>query len=247
MPCKRCLEREIAFKEIRESLASDDYADSLGSRLGYRIFLLPLAIFFGIATLVLCLFPLFRPGIIHSPYSAFLPASVTFLLVYVIVNRLALTSSKYCECSKGHAEFATALMNTRLYGIAEAVPSGVELSATNTDVVEKDIGICQSCDRTISSLDKSHSCDCGLKYHLTCFYWIRQCKHGEYSIGYDNSVRIAESEVTCQICGECIADKFVTCEKCQTPHHPDCWEYNGGCSIFGCQSKSEGPSIRYAP
>jgi TM2 domain-containing membrane protein YozV len=27
----------------------------------------------------------------------------------------------------------------------------------------------------------------------------------------------------------------VICEGCETPHHQDCYEENGGCTVFGCQ------------
>jgi hypothetical protein len=26
------------------------------------------------------------------------------------------------------------------------------------------------------------------------------------------------------------------CPRCEAPHHADCWDYNGGCAIFGCGS-----------
>lgn len=33
-------------------------------------------------------------------------------------------------------------------------------------------------------------------------------------------------------------DSPVSCPSCATPHHPECWEENRGCTVFGC---SEGP------
>jgi hypothetical protein len=39
----------------------------------------------------------------------------------------------------------------------------------------------------------------------------------------------------CQVCGEGIAGDAVFCRSCQTPHHKDCWEYNGVCSTYGCR------------
>jgi len=29
----------------------------------------------------------------------------------------------------------------------------------------------------------------------------------------------------------------VICVVCKTPHHRDCWEFVGSCSIYGCNSK----------
>lgn len=38
----------------------------------------------------------------------------------------------------------------------------------------------------------------------------------------------------CRVCGEPLATPLVLCPACETPHHKDCWEYNRGCSIYGC-------------
>ena len=42
------------------------------------------------------------------------------------------------------------------------------------------------------------------------------------------------SEALCQVCGEAVVDEKVYCSRCHAPHHRDCWEFNKGCSIFGC-------------
>jgi Prokaryotic RING finger family 1/Protein of unknown function (DUF3137) len=42
----------------------------------------------------------------------------------------------------------------------------------------------------------------------------------------------------CKVCGEPIVDgDVVVCATCNTPHHRDCWEYVGACSIYGCNGK----------
>lgn len=39
----------------------------------------------------------------------------------------------------------------------------------------------------------------------------------------------------CQVCGTTLSrGALVRCVKCATPHHRDCWEFNGRCSIFAC-------------
>ncbi len=38
----------------------------------------------------------------------------------------------------------------------------------------------------------------------------------------------------CQVCGEQIVDDMVCCRRCFTPHHLECWQYNGVCSTYGC-------------
>jgi hypothetical protein len=41
----------------------------------------------------------------------------------------------------------------------------------------------------------------------------------------------------CKVCGEAILAPGVLCDTCRTPHHLDCWEFVGACSIYGCSSK----------
>lgn len=30
-------------------------------------------------------------------------------------------------------------------------------------------------------------------------------------------------------------EEYVTCPACKTKYHPDCWEYNEGCAVYGCK------------
>jgi hypothetical protein len=42
----------------------------------------------------------------------------------------------------------------------------------------------------------------------------------------------------CKVCGEPISrGEVIVCASCSTPHHRDCWEYVGACSIYGCNGK----------
>ncbi|MDP6444545.1 MAG: RING finger protein [Pirellulaceae bacterium] len=43
------------------------------------------------------------------------------------------------------------------------------------------------------------------------------------------------TEAVCQVCGEDIVTDMVFCQRCRTPHHRDCWDYIGACSVYGCQ------------
>ncbi len=42
------------------------------------------------------------------------------------------------------------------------------------------------------------------------------------------------ADAFCEICGEAVVDDVVHCRTCKTPHHRDCWEYFGRCSIYAC-------------
>ena len=41
----------------------------------------------------------------------------------------------------------------------------------------------------------------------------------------------------CKVCGESIIGPSVVCVLCRTPHHHDCWEFVGSCSIYGCTGR----------
>jgi hypothetical protein len=46
---------------------------------------------------------------------------------------------------------------------------------------------------------------------------------------------VPEGPPICKVCGEIIdGGAVVLCSSCRTPHHRDCWEYIGACSIYGC-------------
>lgn len=38
----------------------------------------------------------------------------------------------------------------------------------------------------------------------------------------------------CQVCGGEVAADRVECARCATPHHGECWAFNGKCSTYGC-------------
>ena len=46
-----------------------------------------------------------------------------------------------------------------------------------------------------------------------------------------------DEHISCPVCACAMTDneELHVCETCDTPHHKDCWEYTGGCAIFGCR------------
>lgn len=56
-------------------------------------------------------------------------------------------------------------------------------------------------------------------------------------VGVGPSSEAEDGPPVCKVCGESITDARVLCTSCRTPHHRDCWQFVGGCSIFGCQGK----------
>lgn len=53
-------------------------------------------------------------------------------------------------------------------------------------------------------------------------------------------------DISCQVCRDEITTDMVFCKRCKTPHHKECWEYNGACSTYGC-SEVEFVMPRIAP
>jgi hypothetical protein len=47
------------------------------------------------------------------------------------------------------------------------------------------------------------------------------------------SAQVLEQTV-CRVCGEEIREGLVFCRRCKTPHHRECWQYIGRCSVFAC-------------
>ena len=41
-------------------------------------------------------------------------------------------------------------------------------------------------------------------------------------------------DARCPVCGEEIVSDIVFCVSCRTPHHRDCWNYNGKCATYAC-------------
>lgn len=55
----------------------------------------------------------------------------------------------------------------------------------------------------------------------------------------------APPPTVCALCGT--EDAGRACTRCQTPHHQDCWDYGGGCSIYGCAGGAAGPATPTNP
>jgi hypothetical protein len=50
----------------------------------------------------------------------------------------------------------------------------------------------------------------------------------------------------CLVCGGAIDLAPVVCKRCETPHHRDCWDYNGACALYACGSREARPAQRAA-
>jgi hypothetical protein len=66
----------------------------------------------------------------------------------------------------------------------------------------------------------------------------RRVSQGIAIVDQPSSPEEDEGPPICKVCGEPIdSGAVILCSVCNTPHHRDCWEYVGSCSIYGCNGK----------
>ncbi len=56
----------------------------------------------------------------------------------------------------------------------------------------------------------------------------------------ENIKTIATAETKCPVCNKdfLTGEEIYTCPYCKIQHHIECWKYNNGCGVYGCQSNS---------
>jgi len=47
----------------------------------------------------------------------------------------------------------------------------------------------------------------------------------------------------CPVCSNPMNAPVLYCGACRTPHHKDCWAYNGQCAIYGCRGIKSSPEL----
>jgi MFS family permease len=45
----------------------------------------------------------------------------------------------------------------------------------------------------------------------------------------------------CPVCSETFSGTLTQCDRCGSPHHPDCFDYNGRCGLYGCGGSARRP------
>jgi hypothetical protein len=48
---------------------------------------------------------------------------------------------------------------------------------------------------------------------------------------------VASATGACPVCGTAVEEGPGRCARCKTPHHPECWEYLGGCAVYACAAR----------
>lgn len=73
--------------------------------------------------------------------------------------------------------------------------------------------------------------------HLCLEFYEEACTAAGADITFLQESEMEIRDVICNVCGEPIEDDIVWCRSCRTPHHQECWQYAGACSIFACGQK----------
>lgn len=50
-----------------------------------------------------------------------------------------------------------------------------------------------------------------------------------------------EGSIRCGICAREVSGLAAVCSQCEAPCHTDCWDYNGGCAVYGCKAAPRDP------
>lgn len=52
------------------------------------------------------------------------------------------------------------------------------------------------------------------------------------------------AEGKCPVCAQVLESPTRACRSCGTTHHANCWDYFGGCAIYGCTARGGTPATR---
>jgi hypothetical protein len=70
----------------------------------------------------------------------------------------------------------------------------------------------------------------------------RRISEGIDIVGPAEPSELDDGPPTCKVCGNPIdGGPILVCSGCKTPHHRECWEWTGACSIYGCGCKRAEP------
>lgn len=78
-----------------------------------------------------------------------------------------------------------------------------------------------------------------LSWYVEVFSELAALAGGFSQEGFLLEMVSSAAEGKCPVCSTPIGSSRSVCDSCQTPHHPECWEYNEGCAVYACSCKSK--------
>ena len=107
-------------------------------------------------------------------------------------------------------------------------------------LVQIDRNLAQTADALIQAVSETLVVHDGLRTGVS-----RRMNEGIAIVDDPNLAEELEGPPICKVCLESIeGGPIVVCSSCRTPHHRECWEYVGSCSIYGCGCKMGEPAGR---
>ena len=138
-------------------------------------------------------------------------------------------------------DFLNPLVRQAIGNLQRLVHAGGMLVSINPErlLVQIDRNLGQSTEALCLVVDESLAIHDGLQLGV--------CRRMRQGIEIVNNPDLAAEVLgppVCKVCGEVIdGGPVVICSSCRTPHHGDCWEYVGACSIYGCGCKLGEPIV----
>ncbi len=144
------------------------------------------------------------------------------------------------------AEMARDFLNPQvrwaIAGLQRLVHPGGMLVSINPErlLVQIDRNLGQNAEALIQVVSESLEIHDGLQVGVS-----RRMTEGIAIVDWPDLDGNVDGPPICKVCGSLIdGDPVVVCSSCRTPHHRDCWEYVGACSIYGCGCKLAEPAGR---
>jgi Prokaryotic RING finger family 1 len=147
-------------------------------------------------------------------------------------DRAVLVQANDAEMAR---DFLNPLVRNAIGNLQRLVHPGGMLVSINPErlLVQIDRNLGQSTEALTQAVSESLAIHDGLQLGVS-----RRMRQGITIV--DNPGLAAEDlgPPVCKVCAGLIdGGAIVVCSSCRTPHHRDCWEYVGACSIYGCGCK----------
>ncbi len=138
-------------------------------------------------------------------------------------------------------DFLNPTVRVAIGNLQRLVHSGGMLVSINPErlLVQIDRNLGQSAEALCLAVSEALAIHDGLQLGVS-----RRMRQGIAIVTGPDAADENQGPPVCKVCGEVIdGGPVVVCSSCRTPHHADCWEYVGSCSIYGCGCRLGEPIV----
>jgi len=111
-----------------------------------------------------------------------------------------------------------------LPSLGQSLPEGADVRVTAGPA-----GVTIICGRNLA--DDSACLDTFIDHALTLYARLGAARPDGVEV---LSVEAHVARGDCPVCANPLGAEARGCPRCATPHHSDCWDYFGGCAVYGC-------------